>query len=215
MTRYASALLRRADGIVRRETFETMIGPQFCPERRLQSWGLLFQRTPFHGRTLIGHGGAYFGGWNSHLDVSFEDNMAVVQHMNVMMADPAPVFNAILRAVFDLEVEAIQPRATDPAVLEQASGMYELPPGRLTNFRPATGIGRIRIDRAGDRLELTSRWGDWKQGVELLPADLNDPLCFAIAATDDEPKVIVFTQGADGRIDGLRCDRLVRMVKAR
>lgn len=213
MARYASALLQRADGVVTRETFDAMIAPQYCPDARLLNWGLSFQRTPFRDRTLIGHGGAYFGGWNSHLDVSFEDNLAVIQHMNVMMAEPAPVFNAVLRAVFDVPMPVIEPRKADVEVLEQAPGTYELTPGRLTNFRPATAVGRVHVERDGDRMKLSSRWGDWKQGVELLPADGRDELYFAITTDGDEPHFIAFTRDEDGRIDGLRRDRLVRMVK--
>jgi hypothetical protein len=131
-----------------------------------------------------------------------------------MMGDPAPVFRLLDRAVFDVRPSVIDSLATAAEVLDEAPGMYELTPGRLTNFRPATNIGRLRIDRNGDGLRLTSRWGDWKRGVDLMPADRSDPLLFAIAREADEPALIAFTRGADGRIDGLRCDRLVRMVKA-
>jgi hypothetical protein len=94
-----------------------------------------------------------------------------------------------------------------------APGLYELTPGRLTNFRPATGIGRVNIEREGERLTLRSRWGDYKRGVELLPVDANDPLIYAVLPEDGETYYFIFTRGADGRIDGLRCDRLVRMLK--
>jgi hypothetical protein len=83
----------------------------------------------------------------------------------------------------------------------------------LTNHRPATGIGRIRIEREGDHLKLTSRWGDWKRGVELVPDDAADPLYFAIARYAAAPKHVVFTRHAAGQIDGLRCERLVHMMK--
>ncbi len=213
MARYASALLWRASGIVRPETFDAMIRPQYCPDGRLTNWGLAFIRTPFPGRTLIGHGGAYFGGWNSELALSLDEDVAVIQHMNVMLDDPAPVFRQIQRAVFDVAEPVYALRAIDPAVLDDAPGVYQLTPGRLTNFRPATGIGRIRIDREGSALKLTSRWGKWKTGVPLLPADASDPLFFALQPDGRDPSHLAFTRGAGGRIDGLRCDRLVRMVK--
>jgi len=213
MARYASALLRRGDGIVRRATFDAMSAPQYSYDPRLEQWGLSFELVPFAERTLLGHGGAYFGGWNSNLAVSFDDNLAVVQHMNVMMPDPGPVFRRVLRAVFDASPRAVTPRATDAGVLAAAPGLYELTPGRLTNFRPATRIGRITVERQGDALQLTSRWGDWKRGVQLVPADPSDPLLFSVARDGDEPALLLFTRGAGGGIDGLCCDSLVRMVK--
>jgi hypothetical protein len=100
-------------------------------------------------------------------------------------------------------------------VLADAPGLYELPPGRLTNFRPATGVGRVRIEREGDALILTSRWGDWKHGVKMLPADEADPRCFVLTTEGVEPAYVILTRGADGHIDGLLRDRLVRMVKVR
>lgn len=39
MAHYASALLRRGAGIVRPETFDAMVAPQWCPNDRLESWG--------------------------------------------------------------------------------------------------------------------------------------------------------------------------------
>ena len=213
MARYASALLRRGAGIVRPETFEQMTSPQYCPDGRFEHWGLAFHRLPFGERTLVGHGGAYFGGWNSDLAVSFGDNVAVIQHMNVMMPEPASVYRHILRAVFDVPAQELAPRPGDPRVVEDAPGLYELTPGRLTNFRPATRIGRVQIERNGDGLRLTSRWGDWKRGVALVPAGGADPLLFAIPRENDDPALIAFTHGGDGRIDGLLCDSLVRMVK--
>lgn len=215
MARYASALLGHSRGIVRPETFAAMVAAQYCPDARFQHWGLSFEREPFGGRMLVGHGGAYFGGWNSHLDLSFEDDIAIVQHMNVMiMSDSVPVFQRIRRAVFDVPPVTIEPGRADASVLDQAPGLYELTPGRLTNFRPATGIGRIRVERDGEQLRLTSRWGDWKHGVDLLAADPRDPLYFGIARDGTEPKFLTFTRGDDGRINGLRCDLLVRMVRA-
>jgi CubicO group peptidase (beta-lactamase class C family) len=215
MARYASALLRRGVGIVEPETFGAMIAPQYCPSPRLEHWGLSFARNTLAGRIAFGHGGAYFGGWNSNLAVFPEENIAVLQHMNIMMDSPKAVFNAVKRAVFDAPAPSLPERATDALILESAPGMYELTPGRLTNFRPATRIGRISIERDGDALRLTSRWGAWKKGVRMLPADERDPAFFALPdeAGSGEPSYMALTRGPDGRVTGLRCDDLVHMVR--
>jgi CubicO group peptidase (beta-lactamase class C family) len=213
MARYASALLRRGAGIVSPETFGAMTAPQYCPNPRLVHWGLSFSRNTLAGRIAVGHGGAYFGGWNSNLAVFPEENLAVVQHMNIMMDSPQAVFNAVKRAVLGAPAPAFPERPTDAVILESAPGVYELTPGRLTNFRPATRIGRITIERDGDALRLTSRWGAWKNGVRMTPADERDPAFFALPGESGEPAFVALARGPDGRVTGLRCDELVHMVR--
>jgi CubicO group peptidase (beta-lactamase class C family) len=215
MARYASALLRRGGGIVTPDTFGAMTAPQYCPNPRLDHWGLSFARNTLAGRIAFGHGGAYFGGWNSNLAVFTDENVAVLQHMNIMVDSPKAVFNSIKRAVFGAPGPSFEDRAIDPLILESAPGTYELTPGRLTNFRPATRIGRITIERDGDALRLKSRWGAWKKGVRMLPADERDPAFFALPdeAGSGEPSYMALTRGPDGRVTGLRCDDLVHMVR--
>jgi hypothetical protein len=215
MARYASALLRGGDGIVQPETFREMTSPQYCPEPALINWGLGFIRTPRFGRTLIGHGGAYYGGWNSSFAVLPEEDIAILIHMNIMMDRPAPIFRRLQSAVLDVQPSVTPNGAAASNVLASAPGMYELTmPGTLTNFRPATRVGRVQIEREGDGLRLRSRWGGWKRGVRLQQAARDNPLVFAVETDDPlDAETIVFTRDAHGAIDGLRCDELVRMVK--
>lgn len=214
MARYASALLNQGAGIVSAESFASMVAPQWCPDARLNYWGLSFARVPRRGRVAFGHGGAYFGGWNSHLDVFPEDGFALVQHMNIMLDEPAPVFRRVIRAAFGVEPVRYAPASTAPEMLEQAPGEYWLTmPGALTNFRPATRLGPVRVERVDDGLTLTSRWGNWKTGVPLHPADPGDPALFAINGDDDDASLLVFECAADGNVTGLRCDELTYMEK--
>jgi CubicO group peptidase (beta-lactamase class C family) len=213
MARYASAMLRRGHPVVRGETFDRMLAPQYAPDTRLVHWGLSFARNPRYGRTFIGHGGAYFGGWNSHLDFLPDENIAVIQHMNIMMDDSALVFRPVLRAVLNETEPSYPERAVDPTILESAPGRYALTPGRLTNFRPATRIGRVEITRESDGLALRSRWGKWKHGVRLTPCDATDAAYFAIQLDGHDPDYIALTRGDDGRVSGLRCDDLTHMLR--
>jgi CubicO group peptidase (beta-lactamase class C family) len=213
MARYASSLLRKSAGIVRPGTFDQMIAPQYCPDARLVNWGLSYIRTPRYGRTFIGHGGAYFGGWNSNLAVLPDEGIAVIQHMNIMMDEPAPVFRSIQRAVLDVTEPSFPAMHTDTAILGSAPGTYRLTPGRLTNFRPASRIGPIEISRDGDALVLRSRWGKWKAGEPLTPCDPADPAFFAIAQPGADPAYIALTHDEAGRVSGLRCDELVYMAR--
>jgi CubicO group peptidase (beta-lactamase class C family) len=224
MAKYASVLLRGGAGIVRPETFEVMTQSRFGTDLRMASWGLSFGRTPLRvssekpaaWKTLLGHGGAYFGGWNSHLDVLPEANIGIVQHMNAMLDDSAPVFRRVIRAVLDITDAPYPERATDAALLTSAPGMYELPmPGPLTNFRPQTRIGRVNIERDGEELRLRSRWGKWKAGIPLTPCDPDDPAFFAIQMPDSDPAFVALARDAGGRVTGLRLDELAYMHKRR
>jgi len=214
MARYAAALLRRGAGIVRPDTCDAMIAPAYCPHPGLINWGLSFARHPYRARTTFGHGGAYFGGWNSNLSVSPADGAAIVQHMNVMLDRPAAVFERIQRAVFDEPEPAIERHAPDPKILATAAGEYRLPmPGPLTNFRPATRLGPIVITRAGESLALRSRWGDFKSPAELVACDAGDPTMFAVARPDGTHLDMAFALDQSGAVAGLRCDDLVYMPR--
>lgn len=215
MAKYAAALLRGGAGIVKPETFAAAIGPAYAPDDRLTTWGLSFARTPRFGRTWIGHGGAYFGGWNSHLDLVPEEGIAVIQHMNIMLDEPAGVFRRILRAVVDAPREVTTPRPVDPQVLATAPGEYSLPmPGPLTNFRPATRLGRLKVASDGDRLTLTARWGKWKTGAAMAPVNDDDPEFFAVAQDGHDPTYIALVRDAAGNVTGLRIDDLTLYNKA-
>jgi CubicO group peptidase (beta-lactamase class C family) len=214
MAKYASALLRNGTHVVRPETFDAMVAPQCCPDERLVSWGLSFSRIPRFGRMLIGHGGAYFGGWNSRLDVIPAEGIGIIQHMNIMLDEPSPVFRRIWQAVLDAPAERFAPQRLSASTISSAPGEYLLPmPGPLTNFRPATRTGRIRIEQDGDGLRITSRWGKWKTGVPLLPCDGADSTLFAVSPDGAAPAYLALTRDDAGEIDGLRIDDLVHYRK--
>jgi len=220
MARYASALLRGAGGVVAPRTFDAMIAPGFGADPRMVAWGLSFARVPLRSaleapsrwRPSFGHGGAYFGGWNSHLDVIPSAATAVIQHMNIMLDEPAPIFRRIIRAALGMPEVPHAERPTDDALLDAAPGIYELPmPGPLTNFRPQTGTGRVNIARDGSALVLTSRWGKWKHGVRLVPADPADAAFFAVSLPGADPAYVAFDRDPSGAVTALRLDDLILM----
>jgi CubicO group peptidase (beta-lactamase class C family) len=222
MARYASALLKGGAGIVKRETFDAMTRTQYGTDERLATWGFSFARTaipvsakpPSAWPVSFGHGGAYYGGWNSHLDVFPALGIGVIQHLNIMMDEPAPIFRRIMRAVLDEMPAPYTAHAVDADILDSAPGIYELPmPGPLTNFRPQTRVGRVQIERDGDGLLLRSRWGKWKVGVPLVPCDPADPTFFAVQPGDVATSYVGLDRGADGRINGLHFEDLVQMQR--
>ncbi|MBI2723507.1 MAG: beta-lactamase family protein [Chloroflexi bacterium] len=214
MLRYAAALLRRGAGIVRTETFDAMVAPQACPDERLVSWGLSFSRERVYGRRSFGHGGAYFGGWNSHLRVFPDDGLAVVIHMNVILDAPAPVFQSILRALLDVSPPTLSDAAIPADLLDAAPGTYECTAGRLMNFRYATNLGRISIERDGNDLILRSQRGLWKPGYRMHLVHPAQPDFLGVVPEGrDEPTCLVLERADDGHVSAIRFDDLARLVR--
>ncbi|HUF52661.1 MAG TPA: serine hydrolase domain-containing protein [Dehalococcoidia bacterium] len=213
MLRYASALLRKSDGIVSDEAFEQMTSPQYQQDPRLDAWGLAFMvQRPF-GVRQFGHGGAAFGGWNSFMAVYPELNAAFVIHLNMWREDfdnkvQAPLIKAYLRA----EDVAAAECEIEPQVLETAPGVYELP-GKfpLTDFRTRFNPGRVMISRDGDGLTLRGQRGAAAGGAALAPADANDPdLMYLMGPA---PSKIVLLRDGGGAVTGLRFQHLFELVK--
>jgi CubicO group peptidase (beta-lactamase class C family) len=213
MARYASALLRKGGGIVSAETFEEMVAPHWCPDDRLMSLGLALFREPRYGRRTFRHGGDVDGGWNTMLTVSPADDMAVLVHMNLSYNRFDLVESRIVQAAMGAPDEVAVGGELDGWALVSAPGVYEPLPGRLTNFRIMTQTGLIQITREGDELALRSRWGAWKDGFRMRPADRDDPAFFALETGEPEPPRVALLRDADGMVTGLRCDRLVEMVR--
>jgi CubicO group peptidase (beta-lactamase class C family) len=213
MARYASALLRRGAGIVRPETFDAMVAPQWCPDERLQSIGLTFFRMPLFGRRSFGHGGGVMGGWRTMLTVLPDESLAVLVHFNSFFDTLYQVEGRILQAVLDAPDQAFPSIAIDPGILGSAPGIYEATPGHLTNFRTITATGRIQISAESGGLTLHARRGPWKGGVRMLPAGPADPAFFGLDTEEPEPPHITLVLDGEGQVAGLRFDRLVHMVR--
>ncbi len=213
MARYASALLRKSDGIVKPETFDAMVSPQWCPDERLSSIGLTFFREPRFGRRAFGHGGGVAGGWNTHIAVLPEEGLALLVHVNLTFDKMHEVDGKILGAALDATDEPPAAAPVDEKVLSTAPGVYEATPGRLTNFRIMTGTGRVQITAEEGQLALRARRGPWKGGVAMLPADPHDPGFFALDTGEPEPPRVALVRDKAGSVTGLRFDRLVEMVR--
>jgi hypothetical protein len=127
-------------------------------------------------------------------------------------------FEVVGRSVTDafLGIEQTPPLdvPVDPAVIDSAPGVYELPDASpLTNFRPRWNPGRLQVLRRDQALTLYARRGPWKDGCPLLPSDPDDPE-HLIAAPGDRPSTpVILVRDADGRVSGLRLPQLVEMVR--
>jgi CubicO group peptidase (beta-lactamase class C family) len=214
MTRYARALLRRADGIVRPDTFAAMLAPAWSPHPRFGHVGLAFfcDASRF-GHASFGHNGGVAGGWNTHLSVFPDLDLAVLLHANCSHPRFDTVVSEVLRAVLGPEA-ALPPAPLDPRVAASAPGLWEAPQGPLTNVRVATSTGRLRVDLDGGELRMTARRGAWKQGVRLIPADPGEPGLFAVEDGAPERALVWFSRDARGDVTGLHVPRFASLVRA-
>ncbi|HZZ36203.1 MAG TPA: serine hydrolase domain-containing protein [Caulobacteraceae bacterium] len=212
MARYAAALLRQGGGIVRPETFAAMIAPQWAPDERLESWGLSFQRFRHFGVPIFGHGGGVVGGWNTMLLIIPSRDMALLVHSNTAFQDFDKLVSRLLAATLGVAAERAS-GTVSPEILAAAPGVYESPGGVLTNFRIIGAMGRLQIKAENGGLKLHSRRGNWKGGVTMIPADPADPGFFALDDDPLQPSHLALVRDAAGAVIGLRCDRLVEMVR--
>ncbi len=107
MARYASALLARGAGIVKPETFDAMVAPQWHPDERMQGWGLTFQRLRDFGEEFFGHGGGVGGGWNTMLIVSPSRNLALLIHANTAFEGMTPLTARLLATLIGAQPRAL------------------------------------------------------------------------------------------------------------
>ncbi|MCH8186135.1 MAG: beta-lactamase family protein [Chloroflexi bacterium] len=216
MAKYASALIRKGGGIVQPSTFEEMVSPHWCPDGRLGSVGLTFFRKERFGRQTFGHGGGIVGGWNTHITVVPEAEVAVLTHLNLSFEQFSRVEGGVLQAVLGAsgrELPAKLPVAK--GILESACGVYEPSPGHLTNFRTTRGTGLVEVSERDGELTLRARRGIWRRGVPMTRATADDPTLFVLDQGEPEPPLVAFTLSPQGAVDGLRFDRLVEMQRVR
>ncbi len=214
MARYASALLRGGGGIVRPETFASMVAPQYCPDDRLVSMGLAFHRWQRFGRRMFGHGGGVPGGWQTMLSVLPDDDLALIIFLNLSSLEFQLVEQSLTAALVGAPRDAREAAcALDPSVLAAAPGLYQGSPGTLTNLRIISGFGRVRIEARGGGLYIQSQRGFWKEGVRMLPADPSDPTLFMLDNADVEPTYVVLVRNAAREIVALRY-QLYELVRA-
>jgi CubicO group peptidase (beta-lactamase class C family) len=213
MAKYAAALLRKGAGIVRPETFDSMVSRHWSPDPRLPAWGLSFSVRTRLGRPSYGHGGSAIGGWNSQISLYPQDDLAVLIHMNIMYEKfDTAIMPAIQAAILGIEPNALSDVPPEPHVLATVPGVYEASmPGPLTNFRVMTGCGRVQVSARDGGLVLHARRGPWKEGIRMLPADASQPDLFVLATGDPDPPAVVAVQDAAGATTGLHFAGLMHL----
>lgn len=216
MARYASALLRNSEGIVRPETYAAMIADQWRPDKRLPGRGLGFGMRGEGETWHFGHGGSVFGGWASYLAVYPELNAALILHSNLYFESfDAGVVPYMLQAFTGAEdTITAEPQPFDERIFATAPGVYELTtPGPLTNFRPQYNCGRVQIASSAGELILYARRGPWKGGARLTPVRAGEPDFFAIQMDGGPTQYMSMILDDSGSVTGLRFQQLCDMVR--
>ncbi|MDP9236297.1 MAG: beta-lactamase family protein [Chloroflexota bacterium] len=202
MARYASALLGHGAGIVRPETFDAMVAPQWCPDARMVNVGLAFGLGRIFGRAVYTLGGGVPGGWSAQLTVYPEEGLSVLVHINAMGAEsPAAL---IEQSVLGAEDDPLPAGPVDERTLADATGKYQAPDGLLTNFRIITGIGRVTIAPRNGDLVMTSERGPIEQGLRLLPGDPGDRDLLTLDDGSPLHAHVALIRDAAGAVTGLR-----------
>ena len=177
--------------------------------------GLTFFRQERFGKFTFGHNGGITGGWNSNLTIIPENDLGIIVHANINFDQFEDVVTEIVRNIMDKDESVINSIDVDQEFASQVVGIYELPPGMVTNFRPLHSAGRVQVYQAYDgSLFIQSRRGLWREGKRLIPTD-NDSDKLTMRVETDQPELpkILFLRGNDGLIEKIQFDRLVEMHK--
>jgi CubicO group peptidase (beta-lactamase class C family) len=202
MTKFASAMLRQGDGIIRRDTFALMTKPHWFTDERLTSQSFGFVRSSRFGRQAFVHAGG-IQGWVTMLTILPSEDLALVTFINLASADFGPVDSILLQALLDATTPTLPQVAADESILAKAPGMYECSTGMLTSARVIRDQGRVSVERLGNKLYLRAQRGSWSGGVQILPADEADPAFFTLVTDSPEPSYVSFARERDGSIRAL------------
>ena len=215
MAKYAQCLLNAGFPIISAESFGEMIKPHWCLDEGLINMGLTFFRQERFGKFTFGHNGGITGGWNSNLTIIPENDLGIIVHANINFDQFEDVVTEIVRNIMDQDESVINSFDVDQEFASQAVGIYELPPGMVTNFRPLHSAGRVQVYQAyHGSLYIQSRRGLWREGKRLIPTG-HDSGKLTMRVETDQPELpkILFLRGNDGLIEKIQFDRLVEMHK--
>jgi hypothetical protein len=210
MARYVAALLNGGVGehgaIMRRETLDMMLTPQFRLDPRLPAMGLAFIMDNWDGHRTAGHDGGW-PGFVSSMIFAPDNDVGVLVFTNTTSMQPGKIATALLRRLLglpDLGEEREQTRAQQtPYLWKELIGSYGPTKGLNTNARIWMGFGgEVQIFIKGKQLMLRSLSGPLWQGMTLRPFDPNDPLAFE-GTFLGQPMRMIFKRNEQGQVDHL------------
>lgn len=211
MVHYVAALMNggaNAHGrILQPETLALMIQPYFQLDARLPGQGLSFMLRNIGPHRTIGHSGGW-AGFISQMLVAPDDELAVLVFTNTSNRAPNLIVLDLMRRLLSLPDPVTQlsnsTMPEHPELWGDLCGSYGPLPGPNTNFRHWNTTGAaIEVFVDGNHLVMRSPEGLYKDGVQLHPADANDPLVFEFTLQGLVQKLI-FQRNAAGYINRLQ-----------
>jgi hypothetical protein len=213
MALYSSAVLSGGGGIVKPETLELMLSPQWRPDPRLSNMGITFSRGVRFGHQVYSHGGGIAGGWNTQFIIIPDLDLGLLLHINLWSDLTEMITSRVLKAVLNATHPIYKDIKPDPDMLLRAPGVYEPVPGHLTNHRTTTNYGRIQITVKDGDLYIRSRRGAWREGLKLIQRESNDPTFYTIGTDQIERPGLLFVGDNKGEISEIHFDRLTHMIR--
>lgn len=210
MSKYVAALLNggknESGNILKPETLQLMMQPQYQLDPRLPAMGLSFFLDCFDGHRVVYHGGGW-PGFISFMLIAPDDGLGIVAFTNTSSFAPGKVAQDLLRQLLDLPDPAEQlPRPdilASPHLWSQLCGFYAPAKGLNTNARIWKGFGGgVEVFVKDNRLQMRSLIGSLSKPVTLYPVDAADPLAFQ--ALQNKQKIsLVFKPNTAGDINCL------------
>ena len=216
LARYVAALLNGGandnGAVLSPSTVTTMFEPHFRPDPRVPGMGLGFQLGVEDGHRTVGHDGIV-AGYLSQLIMAPDDGVGVVVLGNTGGLDgrgaPDPLGTGLLRRLLDLPADPMRTGLPQhPEHWAEICGWYGLDPGPATNLftRLFMGAGaEVTVHRGRLLLRPLTPVPALRRGLELHPADRDDPFAFMVDFTDLGKGVLPvvfsgFDRGADSPI---------------
>ena len=202
-SRFTSAIVSGGAPILKPETLQQMISPQFQLDERLPAMGLgFFVANPnkWGGHQIVKHDGALLG-WATSSFYAPKLGLGAYAFMNTNGHAPNHIAHLIMRHLI-ADDDKLYPKPADPQPLiwPNLVGRYEPSAGLNSNTRLWLSYGaRLTVSIENGSLMLKSRRKKWKEGVPLTPADPDDPYAFMAGS---EP--ILFKRDLNGRIDRIQ-----------
>ena len=199
-SRFTSALVSDSNPILKPETFQQMMTPQFQLDKRLSAMGLGFfisNPNKWGGHQIVRHDGALLG-WST--SSWFAPKLGLGAYVFTNTNDPAPIHiaHSVMRYLIPDDKRTFpKPAEPHPLIWPDLTGRYEPTAGLNSNARLWLSYGaRLTVSIENGKLMLKSRIKKWKAGIELTPADPDDPYAFMAG---HQP--IIFKRDLNGRIN--------------
>jgi CubicO group peptidase (beta-lactamase class C family) len=210
MAKYVGALMNGGSNekgsVLRPETLEWMFAPHYQQDAHLSAMGLAFFIDWFDGIKCVSHGGN-LEGFCSYMMVAPQEKLGMVMLVNTSYQMNSVLAVELMRKI--LELPPLSGKLPYPGVLQsphlwsEICGFYGPTKGLMSNLRKWMMFGgELEVYVKDNKLMLRSLVGIIPKGIQLYPADKNNPLVFE-AFMEGISSTVVFQRNLQGIIDAL------------